>query len=102
MASKRFSDMKTPHLECRVWNHQWDHQLTVVGKEANVRVFELRLRCRRCRVQRIDRIRARDAERLGRRYQGYPVGYLVEDPASWGGRKELNRNSLLELISRLK
>lgn len=92
---KAFKEMVTSHIECRTWQHAWDHNETfLIGS-----LLEIHLVCLRCEAGRID-THTRSGERIKRRYQ-HPPEYLVEDKEAWGGRRVFNDNVRGELMNRL-
>ena len=95
---QRYGDMATEHLECRSWQHAWEHEVTFVTTVERRKAYELHLRCMRCPARRRDMI---VAGAVVSRVYDYPDGYLLDDAKSWGSRAVVNANVRTELMERL-
>ena len=62
-------------------------------------VLQVKLVCLRCETYRYDQVMRFSGEVIRRQYV-YPGGYMVDNLATWGGRKEFNWNVRRELIKR--
>lgn len=100
MASSSFKALNTDHLKCRAWRHSWDLDYVALETIKRRQAYEAHLFCMRCGTTKTLHIARTSGEPLKTHRYGYATNYLIEDVKSWGGRREFNRNVLLEILDR--
>ena len=98
--AESFAKMPTKHLQCRALTHPWEPKYAYPDRVDRYKAIVVFLECGRCPSTKELVFFPTQHKRKSRGIK-YPDNYLVKGLDSWGGRKVINENVLLEMISRI-